>query len=57
MHRASEASIVERLWYELWLGRLSRLAALLFQDIVKQFLAPGYLDSVVLEVFIGSYLG
>ena len=56
-HRASEAPIVERPWYELWLSRLSRLAALLLQDVVKQFLASSYLDGAVFEVFIRSYLG
>ena len=56
-HRTPEASVVERSWYELRSGCLSRLAALLFQDIMEQFLASSHLNSAVFKVFIGSHLG
>ena len=44
----TETSIVEVSWYELWSGCLPSLTALLFQDVMEQFLAPSYLNGAIL---------
>jgi hypothetical protein len=53
---AAKVPIVEVSWYELWLGGLSRLTTLLFQDVVEQLLASGYLDGTVFKILVRSYL-